>query len=70
MAKKDFTLVSKVLLFLLGAADMVLVTPDELRRRLRRGTITARVTAKPPMALIFWKGMGLSATLIKTTKDL
>jgi len=40
MPKKDFTLVSKVLLSLLSAADMLLVTPDEFRRRLRQGSIT------------------------------
>ncbi len=37
MAKKDFTLTSKILMTLLMAGDMFLVTPHELRKRLWQG---------------------------------
>ena len=39
MAKKDFTLSSKILMSLLAAGDMLLVSPKELNRRLRSGQI-------------------------------
>jgi len=37
MAKKDFTLTSKILMSLLLAGDMFLVTPHEMKKRLLRG---------------------------------
>lgn len=37
MAKKDFTITSKILLTMLAAGDMFVVTPHELRRRLWKG---------------------------------
>ena len=39
MAKKDFTLTSKILMSLLMAGDMLLVTPAEMRRRLYNGKV-------------------------------
>ena len=40
MAKKDFTMTSKILMALLAAGDMILVTPHEMRLRMMRGNIT------------------------------
>lgn len=39
MPKKDFTLTSKILMTLLAAGDLLLVSPQELKKRLSRGNI-------------------------------
>jgi len=36
MAKKDFTMTSRILMALLAAGDMILVTPHEMRLRMMR----------------------------------
>ena len=39
MKKKDFTLTSKILMYMLAAGDMFLVSPNELRQRLGKNQI-------------------------------
>jgi CRISPR-associated endonuclease Cas2 len=40
MAKKDFTLTSKILMTLLSVADTLVLPPHEVRRRLRSGNLS------------------------------